>query len=203
MNKYLLSLLSILTTFLFLTGCGHTEPEFWSSGDLQEEITYEKDFSDVSEDELVKEVSSDSTVFVHVSGEVACPGLYELCEGSRLYDAVQAAGGFTKEADSDYANLAEIVSDGCKYTIYSVSEVSEMALKEQDNSPYTEDGQLDINSADASSFMELSGIGQTRAQAIVAYRDEHGLFQKIEDIMEVSGIGQSTFDNIKDSITVR
>ena len=185
-----------------LQGCVSGAPVLVQVGDSGKESAAEG-----TEPEDESEKLSAGTVFVHISGAVNNPGLYELDEGARLYDAVCMAGGFSDEADSDYANLAEVLTDGTKYVIYTKEE-TEM-LREDSRSDggtlshYTDDGLLDINLATTEEFMLLSGIGRVKAEAIVKHREENGPFASKEDIKNVNGIGDGTYAGIEDYITVR
>ncbi len=163
---------------------------------------------------IVDSVSADETkpaeegsVFVHVGGAVNSPGLYELPAGSRLYDAVLMAGDFRDDADRDYANLAEILTDGTRYMIYTREETAFMMYEAAGGddclSHYTSDGLLDINLATKEELMTLNGIGESKASAIIAYRDEHGAFSDVEGIKQVSGIGDGIYSKISGLITVR
>ncbi|MCR5249370.1 MAG: helix-hairpin-helix domain-containing protein [Lachnospiraceae bacterium] len=136
---------------------------------------------------------------VHVSGAVAVPGVYVLGPGSRLIDAVNMAGGFTEEADEDYLNLAAVVADGQQYHVPTKEETEGLA----EQSGVTADGLVDINRAGAEELMSLTGIGPGKAQAILEYREEHGSFASTEELMNVSGIGESSFNKLRDEIVVR
>lgn len=153
---------------------------------------------------------------VHVCGAVSLPGVYELEEGSRVMDAVLAAGGFSDEADEEYVNLATVLADGDKVRIPTKNEVAELSvdgLQENDNgvisaerlnnSEQEAQNKVNINTADEAELCSLPGIGQTRAESIIAYRNARGAFAEIEDIMQVSGIKESSFQKIKDKITVK
>lgn len=152
---------------------------------------------------------------VHICGAVQNPGVYELPAGSRLIDAVEAGGGFLPEADQDACNLAALVADGCQIYIMTEEESEREGqgqpeagiwerdgLRESDSSGSAEDGKVNLNTADADSLKTLPGVGDSRAAAIIAFREEHGRFQRIEDVMKVSGIKQAAFDKMKDRITV-
>lgn len=171
-------------------------------------------------------------ICVHVCGAVCSAGVYELPAGSRVYEAVEKAGGFTDEADESYVNQAQRLSDGAKLVIPTAQQVQDMkdgggsstlqiGIVEQpvtggsegDNmdvgqSPDSDapasmsDGKININTASEAQLCEIPGIGATRAAAIVAYRQESGSFLSIEDIMNVSGIKEGTFAKIKDRIKV-
>lgn len=146
------------------------------------------------------------TIVVYVCGEVINPGVYELAAGMRIYDAVEAAGGLTKKASRDYWNLAEELTDGqmlCFPTAQEAKERMESAGETQTaDSGTSADGKVNINTADITVLQTIPGIGQTRAEAILAYRKENGSFQSIEDIMKVSGIKNGLFEKMKDYITV-
>lgn len=182
------------------------------------------------------QLTSDGTViWVHVCGAVRNAGVYELPAGSRVYEAVQEAGGFAADADESYVNQAQRLSDGAKLVIPTVEQVEEAAgdsrteagqigIVEQagvqqagygvsdagtgDGAGQTDpvsaaaDGRININTATEAQLCEIPGIGATRAAAIAAYRQEHGGFSSIEEIMNVSGIKEGTYAKIKDRITV-
>lgn len=137
-------------------------------------------------------------IIVHVCGAVIAPGTYKLPAGSRLGEAIDAAGGFGKDADRDYLNLATVLSDSQQIRVPTYIE-AQSALA-QSRSLW--DGLVDINTADPETLMTLSGIGKARAEAIISYREEHGRFSSIEDIMLVPGIKEAAFSKIKDKIKV-
>ena len=144
---------------------------------------------------------------VYVCGAVASPGVYTLPEGSRVYEAVEMAGGFLDTADPRALNQARMLSDGEQVTVLTVEEVQNGETVEQgsageDLSGASDRGKVNINTADEAGLMTIPGIGESRAQAIIAYREENGKFESIEDIMKIDGIKEKMFDKIKDSITV-
>ena len=128
---------------------------------------------------------------VYVSGAVVKPGLYYLPQGSRVGDAVNAAGGFAANAESDQINLAALLTDGEQINVPGVGGNVHINL-----------GRININTATVEELDTLPGIGPTTAQAIVDYRTQNGPFQAIQDIMNVPGIGASSYDLIKNLITV-
>ena len=147
--------------------------------------------------------------FVHICGAVAAPGVYEMPEGSRVYQAVEAAGGFLSQADEGYLNLAAPVHDGMKITVYTREEAKTAPAPEALSEGLSgkvegkESGaKVNINTAGKEELMTLKGIGETRAQAIITYREGHGPFQRIEDIMLVPGIKEGAFQKIKEEITI-
>ena len=158
-----------------------------SDSDL-EEITLEStEAAEVQEEDLTE-------IYVYVCGAVAKPGVYELQEGSRVFEAVKAAGGFTKDAAEEAVNQAEILQDEITLYIPTAEEV----LSQTE----AEDGKININQATKSELMELPGVGEAKALQIIAYREQHGEFQQIEDIMLISGIKEGLFEKIKEYITV-
>jgi competence protein ComEA len=135
--------------------------------------------------------STPGMVTVYVSGAVATPGVYSLSAGSRISAAVEAAGGFLPGAEQDQINLAELLEDGEQVDIPGIIDTSHINA-----------GRININTATAAELDALPGIGSTTAQAIVDYRLQHGLFQVIQDIQKVPGVGPATFDLIRDYINV-
>lgn len=146
------------------------------------------------------------TISVYVCGAVQSPGVVEIPAGSRVCDALSAAGGYTEDAREDVLNLAAEVSDGQMLRFPSKAEKLDITTvigptAFGDSLQYG-DGKVNINIADVGQLTTLSGIGESRAKDIVTYRESHGDFKKIEDIMKVSGIKESVFNKIKESITV-
>ena len=137
-------------------------------------------------------------VFVHICGEVAYPGVYEVPKESRLCDVLLLAGGFTEAAAMDSVNLAGQVSDGMQGVIPSIQEVRQAAAEKARE----RDGLLNLNTATKTELCTLSGIGESRAAAIIAYREAHGGFSAVEEIMQVEGIKSGTYEKLKDRIYV-
>ncbi len=174
--------------------------------------------SDPSEDEH-------RMLIVHLCGAVRNPGVYELDIDSRVIDGINKAGGFSDDASEDSINLAMAVTDGSRIYVPTVEEavngslppdtgtvksdmtavyVSDPALSQSVRADSgAADGKVDLNTADADTLMTLKGIGRTRALSIIEYREEHGGFASIEELMNISGIGQKSFDKLKDEVTVR
>ncbi|GKV68022.1 ComE operon protein 1 [Sporosarcina sp. NCCP-2716] len=144
-------------------------------------------------------------LMVDVKGAVKFPNVYTFEEGQRVIDAITAAGGYTADADSRMLNHAQLLAD--QTVIYVPEEGEEPPVYETPGLPEGNpaDGTaaaVNLNTADSAQLMTLSGIGPAKAAAIIAYRDEFGAFQAVEDLMKVSGIGQKTFETLADSITV-
>jgi len=152
------------------------------------------------------------TIAVFICGAVERPGVYELLEDSRAGDAVEAAGGFSENADQNYVNLAAKLSDGIKLMIPTMEEASDTALVSKIESfdqscevlsdGNTGSGVININTASVEQLKTLPGIGDAVAGKIIKYREENGAFKAKEDIMNVSGIKDKLFSKIKDQITV-
>jgi len=161
---------------------------------------------------LLQPAPTEAPLAVHVIGAVPRPGLYEFPEGSRIQDAIDAAGGLLAEADESGLNLAALLEDGQQLSIpYAAGaappeEGTVLNLPSSDEEGGTdeviEEELININSATLEELDSLPGIGPTTAQKIIDYRDENGPFTVIEDILNVSGIGPATFEDIKDLITV-
>lgn len=151
-------------------------------------------------------------IYVHVCGQVLHPGVYELPEGSRVYEAIECAGGVTEEAASECLMLAKILSDEQRVYVPSYEESSfgssELVADnawhgEYDNADTSETSKVNLNRANKEQLMTLPGIGEARAEAIIQYRNEHGTFAKAEDIQQVSGIKSAAYAKIKDYIVVK
>ena len=171
----------------------------------QEEVSTEE--AETSSDETKEEAASDKPkeIVVDIKGEVNTPGVYQMEEGSRIIDVIDKAGGLLDEAETTAVNFAQILSD--QMVIYVPKEgeeppVDSPTTEEQMDESETETTQVDINKAEKEALMTLNGIGNSKAENILSYREENGLFETIEDIKNVSGIGEATFENLKDSITV-
>ena len=140
-------------------------------------------------------------IFVYICGAVRSPGVYELPRGSRVFSAVEAAGGMTEEADSRLLNQAGILEDGQQITVYTKAEAESLPSQEQSARSETA-GKVNLNTASMESLMTLPGIGEAKARAILNYREEQGGFQSIEEIQQVEGIKEKVYEKIKEQIEV-
>lgn len=138
-----------------------------------------------------------STIYVHILGEVNDPGLYELHDGSRAVDVVAAAGGFTKKADQTSVNLARFLTDGEQIIVPEFG-----ATVPSSTSTNTAGAKVNLNTADETALETLPRVGPALAARIVAWRTENGRFTSIDDLKSVSGIGDKTFDDLKELVTV-
>ncbi len=155
------------------------------------------------------EAAAESSVTVHVVGAVSTPGVYSLPSGSRVSDAIAAAGGVTGNAAEEGINLARVLADGEQVRMLTQTEYeSGAAAVAGGPAPATggasgaSGGKVDLNRATAAELDALPGVGPSTAQKIVDDREANGPFKKVEDLMRVSGIGQKKFDALKDLITV-
>ena len=148
----------------------------------------------VSADETSNEVSQ-QFLYVHVVGEVQSPGMYQLPIGARLVDAVFAAGGLTEEADNASVNLARELTDGEQIIVFSISQEGEAAGS-------TASGLVSLNRAGDKELEELPGIGPALAGRIIAWREANGGFKSVQDLLKVSGIGESLLSGVIDLVTL-
>lgn len=142
-----------------------------------------------------------SLIQVHVTGEVKLPGVYTLPEGAIVQDAIDAAQGPTAKAREDLLNLAAILSDGQRIYVPS-SEETTTVDSGQRNLEANPGSMVNINTASQEELESLPGIGTVRAEAIIAYRTNNGYFLSIDDLLKVDGIGETTFNALKQLITV-
>lgn len=197
MKKNIILILLLMFLGVCLAGCGSAQDY------ISEQLKRAggEEVQNVSADDAGLVVRSLEEVCVHISGAVDKPGVYMLPEGSRLYEAIELAGGFSPEADRDYLNLASGIEDGSMYHVPTMEETEEKAADALQGTG-TYDGKVDINHAGIEELTKLTGIGEGKARAIIAYREEHGAFSSPEDIKKVSGIGEGTYDKFKDDIAV-
>ncbi len=182
------------------------------------EIILSNNINDVTQNtneiETIEEKNDEEKVVVHVIGEVNNPGVVTLPEGSRIIDAINMAGGKTEEADLSKINLAYIVEDGTQIYIPRINEnlnqvnlISDGAgigviINDSDVEENKVEAKVNINTANKEKLETLPGIGETTAQKIIDYRESNGKFKTIEDIKNVSGIGEAKYESLKDKITV-
>ncbi|MFT4220258.1 MAG: helix-hairpin-helix domain-containing protein [Microbacterium sp.] len=141
-----------------------------------------------------------ATVYVHVSGAVRAPGLYRLRDGSRVVDAIAAAGGFTKRADDAAVNLARVVADGEQLVVPKRGEASTPVAGA--SPPAAGDGLVNLNTATEAELDTLPRIGPAMAQRILQWREANGRFTSVEDLLAVPGIGEKTVESLRPLVTV-
>ena len=198
-----LLVLGVVLRFFLFNGEGAAvftpEREKGAEGNL-----FKKEAIDEEDDEL-DENETDTVIIVHVAGAVTSPGIYFLDEGSRKYQALDMAGGALSEAAVDYINLAQPLVDGEKIYVPTLEEMdSEQDLPLPVNNTGESGGRgININSAGEQELQSLPGIGEVKAKSIISYRKKNGPFQRVEDLLQVSGIGEKTFESIEESISIR
>jgi competence protein ComEA len=201
--KYLVAFLFILIALFILLG-----------KDGEEEILIEGRENTSTEDQQLTEGESpgeapeSKEIFVHLSGAVNKPGVLKLSEGTRVYEAVEMAGGLAVDADSSGINLARTLQDEERIHIPREGEVQTNPVLYA-NPPMQsmgggtgQSGLININTADSAALQTLTGIGPSTAEKILDYRQSSGPFRSIEQIKEVSGIGEKTYEKFKDKICI-
>lgn len=197
----------------------------------KESLPKEKEEEIQRVEEIVEPDEEEKNIFyIDIKGAVVNPGVYEIEEGKKVIDVIQLAGGFSENADSSLINLAKMVSNEMVIIVYTTEEVKKVQEEEiakvvdnqcicpaikndacliQEEETKTEEqvkteikNKININIASLEELQTLTGIGESKAEAIIKYREEHGTFQKIEELLEVSGIGEALYEKIKDDITV-
>lgn len=141
---------------------------------------------------------------VDVKGEVKRPGVYVVTHEQRVYDVIELAGGFTANAEENVINLAAKITDEMVIYVPKIGEETEPLIPNQwaESKNQSDDSKVQINRATIDEITTLNGIGPKKAQAIIDYRDENGPFQTIEDLLQVSGIGEKTLESFRDDIVV-
>lgn len=220
LKKYRYVILSgILIVFLLFLIFNKNNDEIELTSDLTLEV--EEESSEEVEEEKIK---------IDIKGAVKNPGVYELASNSRVDDAIKISGGLTKDADTSVINLSKNLTDEMVIIIYTKDEIAEMKsgstsvkyIEKEcicpkiendacvdnviDNKPNDSnlsiEQKVSLNNATIAELMELPGIGEVKAKAIIAYREENGGFKAIEELLEVNGIGESTFNKIKDQLSL-
>ncbi|MEY8235201.1 helix-hairpin-helix domain-containing protein [Lachnospiraceae bacterium 66-29] len=205
--KKVKNLICILVLAIGISGCANQREE-------AKELLLSKETAEVkagsngkeevwleAEAKSQKEEETD-IIYVQVSGAVNHPGVYELPLGSRVFQALELAGGMTQEAQEKSINQAQTLEDGQMIWVPTVEEAAALP-KQQPESLAKDDGKVNLNTATKEELQTLPGIGEAKAQSIVAWREEHGSFTQIEDIMKIEGIKEGVFSKIKDSVKVQ
>ena len=168
-----------------------------------------EDYSDVSFSNISNEINNkdekaedkhDEKIFVDVKGAVKHPGVFETTKDKRVKDLIEEAGGLLDDADTSTLNLSQKVKD--QMVIYVLKHGEKPKQISDGGSSSSNTDVININTANKEQLMKISGVGKTKAEAIISYREKNGDFKKKEDITKVRGIGKATFDKIKDKIEV-
>ncbi len=187
-------ILMILSALSFLAGCKapKTSETFETTQNTSGEAIMTVEDGEL--DAVATANTEEDVIAVDVSGAVVHPGVYYIPEGSRVCDAVAAAGGFTEDAVSANINQARLLADGEQILVPDT--LSAEARAE------TADGKININRADKETLMTIPGIGEAKAEAILAYREEHGSFRSVESLMEIPGIKEGIYNRISQYVCV-
>lgn len=164
--------------------------------DMEQTISLEEKETEQSEDE-------GSLIVIDVKGAVQYPGVYEVAENARVFEAIQKAGGMNGKADELAVNLASPLQDGMVVYIPFKGETKENPFINPNVMEDPAQQKVNINLATSDELQTLSGIGPSKADAIIAYREEKGPFTKIEDLLEVTGIGEKSLEKIREEITIK
>lgn len=188
---------------VFLCGCADTA----ESDALMLNITSESDTAQTRQEneEAVQDAGDNEEIgqiYIYICGAVKNPGVYQADSGSRLFEVIEMAGGFMPEADRESLNLARNVTDGEQIVVITEEAAKKMTAVSENAAAQQDGGPVNINTASLSELTQVSGIGESRAQAIIAYRERNGAFKSVEEIKKVDGIKDGLFSKIKDYITV-
>lgn len=154
-----------------------------------------------------KDTSINSTMYVDVKGAVKQPGMYEVTSDMRVLNVIDMAGGFLEEADANQINYAEKLDDQMViYVPRKGEKVDDVAIADKRDqktqNDKSETAQVNINNATKEELMTLNGVGEKKAEKIIEYREDNGSFKTTEDIKNVSGFGEKTYESLKESITI-
>lgn len=156
---------------------------------------------DTEDKEVIKE-DSQTTITVDIKGAVVKQGVYELTSDKRVHDLIDLAGGFLPEADPKSINLAQKLADEAViYVAYQGENSSPVTSSNNLDNTYST-GKISLNKASLSELQTISGIGLKKAQDIIAFREEHGRFKQLDELKQISGIGDKTFEKIQGELTL-
>ena len=193
----------LLSTLLF-----HREPEEIAAKEML------SPFSSIEENQLpegntVEEDARPKVMYTDIKGSVKEPGIYSFSSEERVYDVLKRAGGLLEEADSDRINFSAKIEDQQVLYIPAVGEelpehLDQLASSEgKQSTADSEPSKININTASPSELQQIPGIGSVKAQEIIRFREENGSFQKVEDLQEISGIGEKTVEKLKNFVTIK
>ena len=189
--------LALLCSLLFIIGgllyFGHDKTEDYNDATFSNSQN-----SEVSKDD--KKEEQDSKIFVDVKGAVKNPGVFETTKDKRVKDLIEEAGGLLEDADTSTLNLSQKVKD--QMVIYVLKNGEKPKQISDGSTSSSNKDVININTANKEQLMKISGVGKTKAEAIISFREKNGDFKKKEDITKVKGIGKATFEKIKDKIEV-
>ncbi len=194
--------------YIMVTPTGHVV--YHSDRDdasVLEEVQFNPELKNESEEKVSLDVDNTedilhNNIIVYICGSVQNEGVYSLSEGARVFEALDLAGGLTEDAKSDYINLARVLKDGESIYFPNQDEVEGLTSNQWEAQDSEQSTYINLNLASESELTELPGIGTAKAKAIIAYREKNNRFESIEQIMEVPGIKENTFEIIKELISI-
>ena len=207
----------LITQLVFLSACKDEEASVYFETETESKAVSEddagisEDMSDTSSDNSGSVENTDTvatsgdSICVYVCGQVTAPGVYELPSDSRVCDAIEKAGGMLESASQDYWNLAETLQDGQMIYVPTKEEAGTEGRRSRESeagSIGNDSGIININTASESQLMTLTGIGQSKAKSIIEYRTQNGKFSSVDELTNVTGIGEAILNKIRDQITV-
>ena len=209
--KLLKSVLLCTLIVVCICACGKDTARYISSEEKGSSELEESQTQETSTEHQQIDMKSEKTLlYVYICGAVNVPGVYTLPEGSRICDLFEAANGLTQEAATDFWNQARVLVDGEMIYVPTTEELDEKQISGLDGSSNLTNttnandtnGKIDLNTASLEQLMEIPGIGESKAKAIINYREENGGFSSIEEVMNIEGIKEGVFSKMKEYIVV-
>ncbi|MGH1701036.1 helix-hairpin-helix domain-containing protein [Enterococcus lactis] len=186
----------------------HREPEEIAAKEILSPFSSSEE-NQLPEGNTVEEDARPKVMYTDIKGSVKEPGIYSFSSEERVYDVLKRAGGILEEADSDRINFSAKIEDQQVLYIPAVGEeppehLNQSASPEgKQSTADTEPSKININTASPSELQQIPGIGSVKAQEIIRFREENGSFQKVEDLQEISGIGEKTVEKLKNFVTIK
>ncbi|MGH1684679.1 helix-hairpin-helix domain-containing protein [Enterococcus lactis] len=198
----------IVSGFLLSNLLFHREPEEIAAKEILSPFSSSEE-NQLPEGNTVEEDARPKVMYTDIKGSVKEPGIYSFSSEERVYDVLKRAGGILEEADSDRINFSAKIEDQQVLYIPAVGEeppehLNQSASPEgKQSTADTEPSKININTASPSELQQIPGIGSVKAQEIIRFREENGSFQKVEDLQEISGIGEKTVEKLKNFVTIK
>ncbi|EMG1492899.1 competence protein ComEA [Enterococcus faecium] len=198
----------IVSGFLLSNLLFHREPEEIAAKEILSPFSSSEE-NQLPEGNTVEEDARPKVMYTDIKGSVKEPGIYSFSSEERVYDVLKRAGGLLEEADSDRINFSAKIEDQQVLYIPAVGEeppehLNQSAFPEgKQSTADTEPSKININTASPSELQQIPGIGSVKAQEIIRFREENGSFQKVEDLQEISGIGEKTVEKLKNFVTIK
>ncbi|EME8252469.1 helix-hairpin-helix domain-containing protein [Enterococcus faecium] len=198
----------IVSGFLLSNLLFHREPEEIAAKEILSPFSSSEE-NQLPEGNTVEEDARPKVMYTDIKGSVKEPGIYSFSSEERVYDVLKRAGGLLEEADSDRINFSAKIEDQQVLYIPAVGEEQPEHLNQsaspegKQSTADTEPSKININTASPSELQQIPGIGSVKAQEIIRFREENGSFQKVEDLQEISGIGEKTVEKLKNFVTIK